>query len=117
MNTIVRLITLALTTAIAGCISPALQPDMRPTIGESPAYKDGYSDGCHSGYVSGGSLFNRFRHDAARMQQDEDYRLGWNLAYQRCKDQFRQMCIDGGIFSRASVYCSDVREQGLDKAP
>lgn len=101
---------------IVGCTSPALKPDMSKVEDKNQAYQDGYFDGCHSGYVSGGSIYNNFKRDSARMKEDNDYRLGWNLAYKRCKDEFRQMCIDGGVFSKATLYCSDVKQQGIDKA-
>ncbi len=88
---------------------------MSAVEGQSISYQQGYHDGCHSGYVSGGSVYNPFKKDTERLQTDDEYRLGWMRAYDVCKKEFRALCKGAGVLSKATLYCSDVRQQGLDK--
>jgi len=100
---------------LTACSPIALKPDMSAVDDRSTAYQEGYQDGCHSGYVSGGSLYNSFKKDTDRLETDDEYRLGWMKAYEVCKKEFRTMCKEQGVLSKATLYCSDVRQQGLDK--
>ena len=106
---------LAVVCYLSACTGPALKPDMSKVADQTTQYQEGFHDGCHSGYVSGGSLYNNFKRDSKRMKEDNQYRLGWNRGYKVCKDDFRDMCREGGVLSKATLYCSDVKQQGLDK--
>jgi len=100
---------------LMACNPVALKPDMSAVDDRSESYQKGYQDGCHSGYVSGGSFYNSFKKDTARLETDDEYRRGWMRAYDVCKKEFRTLCKESGILSKATLYCSDVRQQGLDK--
>ena len=97
------------------CSRILLTPDMSLVLAQTASYREGFEQGCRSGYVAGGYVLGRFQRDSSRAEDDEDYRLGWKRGYRDCKDEFRKMCMQGGWLSKASLYCSDVRQQGLDK--
>ena len=99
----------------AGCGKVLMKPDMSRVEGESLSYQEGYEQGCMSGYVAGGYNLGSFERDTQRAQDDEEYRLGWKKGYKVCKDEFRQMCREGGLFSSASLHCGDVRQQVPDE--
>ncbi len=99
----------------AGCSAVAMKPDMDSVKDQPLAYQDGYKDGCNSGFVAGGSLMHTFTRDTQRTLDDEQYNLGWKSGYRQCKSDFREMCKSDALVSKADIYCSDVRQQGLDK--
>ena len=100
---------------IAGCSTVILSPDMDRVKDKSPAWQEGYRAGCHSGFVAGGSLVHSFQRDTERSLKEEDYKGGWKQGYRQCKDDFREMCKSEAMVSKADLYCSDVRQQGLHK--
>lgn len=99
----------------AACSTVVLQPDMERVKDQPVAFQDGYKAGCHSGFVAGGSLVHSFSRDSQRILDDEQYALGWKDGYRQCKSDFREMCKSKALLSKADLYCSDVRQQGLDK--
>lgn len=99
----------------AGCGKVLLKPDMSVVADQPAAYQDGYYEGCMSGYVAGGYMLANFQRSTERAKTEEDYRLGWKKGYKDCKNEFRKMCREGGLLSEASLHCSDVKQQGLDK--
>ena len=107
------LFTLVIMTAACGKI--LLKPDLSVVADQTPSYQEGFEHGCNSGYVAGGYMLGSFNRDTQRAERDEEYRLGWKKGYKDCKNEFRKMCIEGGLLSEASLHCSDVRQQGLDK--
>jgi hypothetical protein len=106
------LVALQLFTA---CSNVIIKPDMESIKDQPVAYQDGYRNGCHSGFVAGGSLVHSFTRDTQRVLEDEQYKLGWKEGYRKCKADFREMCKSDALVSKADLYCSDVRQQGLDK--
>jgi len=106
------LVVLQLFTA---CSKVILQPDMESVKDQPVSFQQGYKDGCNSGYVAGGSIVHGFTRDTNRALEDEPYRLGWKDGYRQCKTDFREMCKSDALVSKADLYCSDVRQQGLDK--
>jgi hypothetical protein len=100
---------------LTACSSVILKPDMDRVKDQPVSYQDGYKHGCHSGFVAGGSLVHNFNRDTQRTLEDEQYRLGWREGYRLCKSDFREMCKSDALVSKADLYCSDVRQQGLDK--
>lgn len=97
------------------CSSVILKPDMDSVEGKSSAFKTGFKQGCTSGYLAGGSLVHSFRRDTNRMAEDQEYKDGWKHGYRYCKEEFREMCRSKEWISKSHLYCSDVRQQGLDK--
>jgi hypothetical protein len=51
------------------------------------AYAQGFDDGCHSGQKAGGSLFDEFRKDVNRFEQDAKYAQGWSDGFRQCESQ------------------------------
>jgi len=100
----------------AACSKVLLKPDMSVVATETAPYQQGFEQGCQSGYVAGGYMLGNFQRDSRRAEDDEGYRLGWKKGYKDCKNEFRKMCRQGGLFSVASLHCADVRQRGLDKA-
>ena len=109
------IVVLSLIVLSAGCGKVLMKPDMSLVADQAPSYQEGYEQGCMSGYVAGGYNLGSFERDSERARNDEEYRLGWKKGYKVCKDEFRQMCREGGLFSSATLHCSDVTQQGLDK--
>ena len=58
---------------LLGC---ATQKDNMLRQGYSRSYVDGSDDGCHSGKKAGGSLFDQFKKDVRRFQEDPQYAQG-----------------------------------------
>ena len=100
---------------VGGCSKVILSPDMNRVKDKSAAWQDGYKAGCHSGFVAGGSLVHSFKRDTDRTLKEEEYKGGWKQGYRECKDDFREMCKSEAMVSKADLYCSDVRQQGLHK--
>ena len=100
---------------LAACSTVLLSPDMEKVKDQPVAYQEGYEAGCHSGFVAGGSIVHNFKRDTNRLLEDANYNDGWKLGYRECKSDFREMCKSKAMISKADLYCSDVRQQGLDK--
>ena len=49
------------------------------------SYADGFDDGCHSGNQAGGSLFDEFKKDVRRFDNDKDYAQGWSDGFRQCE--------------------------------
>ncbi len=97
------------------CSGVLLKPDMSRVADKSKAYRAGYKEGCNSGFVAGGYNLGMFSRDSERSRNDQEYNTGWKRGYKECKEDFRKMCREGGLLSEASLHCTDVRQQGLDK--
>jgi hypothetical protein len=111
-----RIILLLVVLSLCGaCSKVLLQADMDRVKDQPPAFQHGYKDGCNSGFVAGGSIVHSFKRDSERLLEDDQYRLGWKDGYRQCKSDFREMCKSDALVSKADLYCSDVRQQGLDK--
>lgn len=100
---------------ISGCSTVMLQPNMELVKEQSKVYQKGFKHGCNSGYVAGGSILHNFSRDSEKMANDEEYKNGWKKGYRHCKDEFRELCRSEEWISKSHLYCSDVRQQGLDK--
>ena len=55
------------------------------------AYSKGYDDGCESGKKAGGGMFNDFRKNVNRYDNDYKYREGWEDGYRQCEDEEKAM--------------------------
>jgi hypothetical protein len=55
------------------------------------AYADGFDDGCHSGKKAGGSMFDQFKKDVTRFQQDSQYAQGWSDGFRQCETEQEAM--------------------------
>ena len=51
------------------------------------SYAEGFDDGCHSGNKAGGSLFDQFKKDTRRFEQDSQYAQGWSDGFRQCESQ------------------------------
>ena len=51
------------------------------------AYDDGFDDGCHSGNKAGGSLFDQFKKDVNRFENDSQYAQGWSDGFRQCETE------------------------------
>ncbi len=111
-----KLLTVFVVLPLLGaCSTVMLKPDMAGVKDQPIAWQEGYKQGCNSGYVAGGSLVHSFARDTRRIIEDEQYNSGWKQGYRQCKSDFREMCKSDAVVSKADLYCSDVRQQGLDK--
>jgi len=70
--------------AFSGCASTAETMQQK---GYGPAYSKGYEDGCESGKKAGGGMFNDFRKNVNRYDNDYKYREGWEDGYRQCKGE------------------------------
>ena len=69
---------------ISGCVS---QKESMIKQGYPLPYADGFDDGCHSGKKAGGSLFDQFKKDITRFQQDTQYAQGWSDGFRQCESE------------------------------
>ncbi len=69
---------------IYGCVS---QKESMIKQGYPLAYADGFDDGCHSGKKAGGSMFDQFKKDVKRFQQDTKYAQGWSDGFRQCESE------------------------------
>jgi hypothetical protein len=67
---------------LAGC---ATQKETMLKEGYPLSYADGFDDGCHSGNQAGGSLFDQFKKDIGRFDNDKDYAQGWSDGFRQCE--------------------------------
>jgi len=86
------LLTLAAATAISfgftGCASTA---ENMQAQGYGPDYSQGYGDGCTSGKKAGGSMFDQFKKDVKRYDNNHKYREGWEDGYKECKSEEKEL--------------------------
>jgi len=86
------LLTLAAAATLAvgftGCASTA--ENMRAQ-GYGPDYSQGYGDGCDSGKKAGGSMFDQFKKDVNRYDNNHKYREGWEDGYKECKSEEKEL--------------------------
>lgn len=77
-------IAMMFATASAGCMS---EKEAMVKRGYPLAYADGFDDGCHSGKKAGGDLFNEFRKDVRRFDDDRCYAQGWSDGFRQCESE------------------------------
>jgi hypothetical protein len=86
------LLTLAAAATLAvgftGCASTA--ENMRAQ-GYGPDYSQGYGDGCDSGKKAGGSMFDQFKKDVRKYDNNHKYREGWEDGYKECKSEEKEL--------------------------
>lgn len=84
------LLTLAATMALlfTGCASTT---ETMMQKGYGPAYSQGYGDGCTSGKKAGGSMFDEFKKNVDRYDNDNKYREGWEDGYSQCKSEEKEL--------------------------
>ena len=70
--------------SFSGCIS---QKEIMLQQGYPLAYADGFDDGCHSGNKAGGSLFDQFKKDVNRFENDSQYAQGWSDGFRQCETE------------------------------
>ncbi|MEI2751026.1 MAG: hypothetical protein V9G17_00365 [Nitrospira sp.] len=69
---------------LSGC---ATQKETMIKEGYPLSYAEGFDDGCHSGNKAGGSLFDQFKKDTRRFEQDSQYAQGWSDGFRQCESQ------------------------------
>ena len=69
---------------LPGC---ATQKETMIKQGYPLAYAEGFDDGCHSGYKAGGNMFEKFRKDIRRFEQDRQYAQGWSDGFRQCESE------------------------------
>lgn len=62
--------------ALAGCADAGGQTNLS---GFTPAFQQGYAEGCRSASA------RRTQRNDGRYRADEDYMMGWNHGYSRCR--------------------------------
>ena len=86
------LLTLAAAATLAvgftGCASTA--ENMRAQ-GYGPDYSQGYGDGCNIGKKAGGSMFDQFKKDVRKYDNNHKYREGWEDGYKECKSEEKEL--------------------------
>jgi hypothetical protein len=70
--------------SLSGCTS---QKELMVQQGYPLAYADGFDDGCHSGNKAGGSLFDQFKKDVNRFDDDSQYAQGWSDGFRQCETE------------------------------
>ncbi len=70
--------------ALSGCVT---QKESMVKQGYPLAYADGFDDGCHSGKKAGGNMFDQFKKDVTRFQQDSQYAQGWSDGFRQCETE------------------------------
>ena len=69
---------------LSGC---ATQKETMIKEGYPLSYAEGFDDGCHSGNKAGGSLFDQFKKDTRRFEQDSQYAQGRSDGFRQCESQ------------------------------
>jgi len=89
MKTLVKA-TVAVTLALGftGCASTA---ENMKAQGYGADYSQGYGDGCDSGKKAGGSMFDSFKKNVNRYDNNHKYREGWNDGYKECRSEEKQL--------------------------
>ncbi len=80
--------TVALAWSFTGCASTA---ENMKAQGYGPEYSQGYGDGCDSGKKAGGSMFDQFKKNVNRYDNNHKYREGWDDGYKECKSEEKQI--------------------------
>jgi len=78
------LIIFLVAISFSGCIS---QKETMIQQGYPLAYADGFDDGCHSGNKAGGSLFDQFKKDVNRFENNSQYAQGWSDGFRQCETE------------------------------
>jgi len=73
---------------MSGCASTA---ETMQAQGYGPDYSQGYGDGCTSGKKAGGSMFDQFKKDVRRYDNNHKYREGWEDGYKECRSEEKQL--------------------------
>lgn len=86
MKGILKLVVFSTVTAafLSGCVS---QKEGMIKEGYPVAYADGFDDGCHSGKKAGGSMFDQFKKDVRRFENDDEYAQGWSDGFRQCETE------------------------------
>ncbi|GDY25324.1 hypothetical protein [Agarivorans sp. Toyoura001] len=84
MNILKLTMIMAISTALFACASQSQQMQEQ---GYPVDYADGFEDGCHSGHQAGGSLFDQFKKDINRFEQQKQYAQGWSDGFRQCESQ------------------------------
>ncbi len=87
-RTLARLVSTLPLLLLGACVS---QSETMIGQGYPPAYAQGFEDGCHSGRQAGGSMFDRFRKDVRRFEQDHEYAQGWSDGFRQCETEQEAM--------------------------
>lgn len=74
-------------TVMSGCVT---EGEVLRDKGYPRAYTEGYDDGCTSGKKAAGSMFDEFRKDVHRFQDDRDYHDGWIDGHEECRSQWKE---------------------------
>lgn len=69
---------------LSGCVS---QKESMIKEGFPVAYADGFDDGCHSGKKAGGNMFEQFKKDVRRFENDREYAQGWSDGFRQCETE------------------------------
>ena len=69
---------------LSGC---ATQKELMVQQGFPLPYADGFDDGCHCGKKAGGSLFDQFKKDVKRFEEDSQYAQGWSDGFRQCETE------------------------------
>jgi len=77
-------VSFAALLALGGCASTS---ETMMNKGYGPSYSKGYEDGCESGKKAGGGMFNDFRKNVDRYDEDRKYREGWEDGFRQCKGE------------------------------
>ena len=67
-----------------GCVS---QKEAMIKEGYPLSYAEGFDDGCHSGNQAAGSVFDQFKKDVRRFNNDGQYAQGWSDGFRQCESQ------------------------------
>lgn len=73
---------------LSGC---ATQKETMLKEGYPLSYAEGFDDGCHSGKNAGGNVFDEFKKDTTRFEDDSKYAQGWSDGFRQCESQEEAM--------------------------
>ena len=78
------IIILLFLVSFSGCTT---QKESMLKDGYPLSYAEGFDDGCHSGNKAGGSLFDHFKKDVNRFENNNKYAQGWSDGFRQCESQ------------------------------
>ena len=84
MSRLLLMFLVIISFSFSGCVS---QKELMIQQGYPLAYADGFDDGCHSGNKAGGSLFDQFKKDVNRFENDSQYAQGWSDGFRQCETE------------------------------
>jgi uncharacterized protein YceK len=87
MKNVNRLLMTTITSCLLLLSGCATQKETMIKEGYPLSYAEGFDDGCHSGNKAGGSLFDQFKKDTRRFEQDSQYAQGWSDGFRQCESQ------------------------------